>query len=36
MEETIIDTIKESNDRYRLHINYQYEIEVDNGYKGIY
>ena len=31
MEETIIDTIKESKDRYRLHINYQYEIEVDEG-----
>ena len=30
-EETIIDTIKESKDRYRLHINYQYEIEVDEG-----
>lgn len=30
-KETIIDTIKESNDRYRLHINYQYEIEVDEG-----
>ena len=29
--ETIIDTIKESKDRYRLHINYQYEIEVDEG-----
>ena len=31
MEETIIDTIKESNDRYRLHINHQYDIEVDEG-----
>lgn len=31
MEETIIDTIKESKDRYRLSINYQYEIEVDEG-----
>ena len=31
MEETIIDTIKESKDRYRLHINYQYEIEVNEG-----
>lgn len=30
-EETIIDTIKESKDRYRLHINYQYEMEVDEG-----
>ena len=30
-EETVVDTIKESNDRYRLHINYQYDIEVDEG-----
>jgi hypothetical protein len=29
--ETIVDTIKESKDRYRLSINYQYEIEVDEG-----
>ena len=31
MEETIIDTIKESKDRYRIHVNYQFEIEVDEG-----
>lgn len=30
-EETVVDTIKESKDRYRLHINYQYDIEVDEG-----
>lgn len=30
-EETIIDTIKESNDRYRIHVNYQFKIEVDEG-----
>jgi hypothetical protein len=31
MEEIIIDTIKESKDRYRIHVNYQFEIEVDEG-----
>lgn len=31
MEETIIDTIKESADRYRIKVNYQFDIEVDEG-----
>jgi len=31
MEENIIDTIKENKDRYRIHVNYQFEIEVDEG-----
>ena len=31
MEENIIDTIKENEDRYRIHVNYQFEIEVDEG-----
>jgi hypothetical protein len=31
MEEIIIDTIKENEDRYRIHVNYQFEIEVDEG-----
>lgn len=31
MEESIIDTIKESADRYRIKVNYQFDIEVDEG-----
>ena len=31
MEEIIIDTIKENEDRYRIHVNYQFDIEVDEG-----
>lgn len=31
MEETIIDTIKENDDRYRIKVNYQFDIEVDEG-----
>jgi hypothetical protein len=31
MKETIIDTIKENEDRYRIHVNYQFDIEVDEG-----
>lgn len=30
-EEGIIDTIKESADRYRIKVNYQFDIEVDEG-----
>jgi hypothetical protein len=31
MKENIIDTIKENEDRYRIHVNYQFDIEVDEG-----
>ena len=31
IEEIVIDTIKENEDRYRIHVNYQFEIEVDEG-----
>lgn len=31
VEEIIIDTIKENEDRYRIHVNYQFDIEVDEG-----
>jgi hypothetical protein len=31
MEEIIIDTIKENEDRYRIHVNYLFDIEVDEG-----
>ena len=31
MKENIIDTIKENEDRYRIHVNYRFDIEVDEG-----
>lgn len=31
MKETVIDTIKENEDRYRIKVNHQFDIEVDEG-----
>ena len=31
MEDNIIDTVKESDDRYRIVLNHQFDMEVDEG-----